>query len=87
MNIAQTIILILAFIGAFGFTAKSIYHMYHIITNITGKHASFLAPFILLMPSQFNKVGNQHRIKLFPAILGVLICWVVLILVKENTNA
>ena len=72
------IIAILAFIGAFIFTIKTIYHMWFVVTNVTGKYASFLGAFLLFMPSQFNEIGNKHRIALGPALLGVMFCWAAL---------
>ena len=73
-------IAIIAFIGAFALTIKAIYHMYHIITNITGKYSSFFGAFLLLMPGQFNETGNKHRIAFGPTILGVMACWLALYL-------
>ncbi len=86
MEIAKFIIWLLAFIGGFVLTGKAIYHFYHIITNITGKYANFLVPFIFLMPSQFNKVGNEHRVKFIPVIIGLAICWVIILLLEESLN-
>lgn len=68
-------VFLIAFIGAFVFTVKAVYHMYFVVTNITGKHGNFLGPFVLLMPSQFNAEGNKHRAALAPALFGVIVCW------------
>jgi len=76
-------VLLIAFIGAFVFTGKAIYHMYYVVTNITGKYGNFLGPFVLLMPSQFTAEGNKHRIALAPAIFGVIVCWVVILLARS----
>lgn len=32
-------LLLIAFFGAFVFTGKATYHMFHVVTNITGKYA------------------------------------------------
>ena len=78
MEIVRIAVAIPAFIGAFFFTGKAIYHMFYVVTNITGKNASLLSPFVLLMPSQFNTLGNQHRVALGPSLLGIAVCWVLL---------
>lgn len=69
---------VFAFLGAVYFTFKAIFHMYNVVTNITGTYTSFFGPFSLLLPSQLNAKGNQHREALGPAILGLAICWSVL---------
>lgn len=74
-------VVIPAFIGAVYFTGKAFFHMYHMVTNTTGKYASFLGPFVLLSPSQFNSKGNQHRIALGTTFLGLFVCWIVLFVV------
>ena len=74
----QILFIGVAFVGAMALTAKAIYHMYHVVTNVTGKYASFLGPFLLFMPNQFNETGNKHRVALVPVLLGVLACWLVL---------
>lgn len=70
-----------AFAGGMYFTGKVIFHMYHVVTNITGRYASFLGPLLLLSPSQLNTKGNQHRLALGPALLGLAVCWAVLLAV------
>jgi hypothetical protein len=67
-----------AFAGAMYFTGKAIFHTYHVVTNITGRYASFLGPFVLLAPSHFNSKGNQHRLALGPVLLGVAVSWAAL---------
>ena len=69
---------IVAFAGGMYFTCKAIFHMYHVVTNVTGRYASFLGPFILLSPSHFNSKGNQHRVALGPVLLGLAASWAVL---------
>jgi hypothetical protein len=76
--IALIAVSVLAFMGAIYFTCKAIFHMYNVVTNVTGKYTSFFGPFSLFMASQFNSKGNQHRAALGPAILGLAICWAVL---------
>ena len=75
------VVVIPAFIGGMYFTGKAIFHTYHVVTNITGKYASFLGPFVLLSPSQFNSKGNQHRVALGTNFLGLFVCWTVLLVV------
>jgi hypothetical protein len=75
-------LLLIAFVGAFVFTGKAIYHMYYVVTNITGKYGNFLGPFVLLMPSQFTPEGNKHRVALAPAIFGVIVCWAVILFAR-----
>ena len=87
MELVKAIILLLAFVSCFYFTAKAIYHMFHMLNNIIGKYANFLAPLVLFMPSQFNEEGNKHRIKFYPSIIGVAISWGIIFLVKGNLNA
>lgn len=72
------IVAVLAFVGAFYFTGKAIFHAYNAVTNITGKYANLLGPFALLSASQFNSKGNQHRAALGPALLGLAACWATL---------
>jgi len=55
MEIIKLAIGIISFIGLFVFTAKAIYHFFHMITNTKGKYSSFLGAFILLTPSQFTE--------------------------------
>jgi len=86
MEIFNAIILLLAIVSCLYLTGKAIYHMYHMLNNITGKYANFLAPFVIFMPSQFNEEGNQHRIKLYPSVIGVAISWGVIFLIKGNLN-
>ncbi len=80
MEIAQIAIVVVTFIACFILTGKAIYHMWFVVTNITGKYANFLGPLLLFMPSQFNDVGNKHRVSLGPTLIGVLVCWLVLFL-------
>ena len=87
MEIVQISILVVAFVSSLYFTGKTIYHMFHMINNITGKYANFLAPFVLFMPSQFNEEGNKHRIKFYPSIIGVAVSWGVIFIVKGILNA
>ena len=75
-------LLLIAFFGAFVFTGKAIYHMFHVVTNITGKYANFLGPFLLFMPSQFTPEGNKHRVALGSTIIGVIVCWAVILLAR-----
>lgn len=80
MDALKTVLTVSAFLGILAFTAKAIYHTYHILTNITGKYSGLFGVLLLLMPSQFNEKGNRHRIALGPAFLGLMACWVVLFL-------
>lgn len=73
--IVSLVVVVPAFIGGVYFTGKAIFHMYHVVTNTTGKYANFLGPFALLSASQFNSEGNRHRVALVPALLGLAICW------------
>jgi len=57
-------VMLVAFASAMYLTGKFIYHMLHIVRNVTGKYAYFLGALLLFMPSQFNEVGNLHRAKL-----------------------
>ncbi len=80
MEVLKAIFTILAFVGALFFTAKAIYHTYHVVTNVTGKYSGFFSALLLLMPSQFNEQGNKHRVALGPTILALMACWLVLFL-------
>ena len=66
---------IAGFVGVFYFTAKSLFHAYYVVTNVTGRHANFLGPFVLLSASHFNSKGNQHRFSLGPSLLGLAVSW------------
>ena len=79
MEIILSFILVLTFAVCVVLTIKMIYHMWYVITNITGKYSSFLVPFILFMPSQFNSLGNKHRLALLPTIFGISVCWLILV--------
>ena len=83
MELLKLIIVSAAGIGAFILTAKATYHMYHVVTNVTGKYSNFFGPLLLLMPSQFNEKGNRHRIALGPVLLWVMACWFVLLLFNK----
>ncbi len=78
MELVNAAFITLAFLGAFFFTAKSIYHMYYVVTNVKGKHAYLLGAFLLFMPSQFNEKGNRHRNALAQTLVIVIACWVIL---------
>ena len=80
MDKLQVVILVLAFVACMFFTGKVIYHAAYVINNVIGKHSSFFGPFILFMPSQFNKIGNKHRVSLFPSLLGVAASWLIFFL-------
>ena len=69
---------VVAFVGAFFFTGKAIFHLYHVLTNVTGKYSGFFGPLLLLMPSQFNDKGNKHRVALGPTLFALMVCWFVL---------
>jgi hypothetical protein len=84
MKIIQLILFNISVAGAFMFTAKMLYHMYYVITNITGKYSSFFGPFILLMPNQFNSKGNEHRNALVPVFIGLILCWLILVLTSSE---
>lgn len=75
MDTIRIVLAISGSIGALFFTVKAIYHGFYVVTNVTGKYASLLGPFVLLMPNQFNAEGNRHRDGLWPALLGVAVCW------------
>lgn len=83
MSTVVIALFLIASVGAFVFTGKAIYHMYYVVTNITGKYGSFFGPFVLLMPSQFTAEGNKHRVALAPAIFGVIVCLAVMLLAKS----
>ena len=87
MEIIKAIILLLAFISFLYFTGKTLYHGFNMINNVTGKYASFFAPLILFMPSQFNEEGNKHRVKFYSSIIGVAISWAIYFLTEGNINA
>lgn len=80
MEVLKQVLAISAFVGTLFFTAKAIYHTYHVVTNVTGKYSGFFGALLLLMPSQFNEKGNKHRVALGPAILALMACWLVLYL-------
>lgn len=80
MEMAKIAISVLAFVACFVLIGKAIYHMWFVVTNVTGKYANFLGPLLLFMPNQFNEVGNKHRASLGLTLLGVLVCWLVLFL-------
>lgn len=86
MEIAHIGTVLIAFIGCFIFTGKTIYHTWFIVTNIKGKYANYLGPLVFLMPSQLNDAGNKHRRSLGPALLGIIICWLVLFLSRALTE-
>lgn len=67
----------LAFAGILYFAVKMLFHSYHVVTNITGKHASLIGPFVLLSESQFNAKGNRHGLALGTTLLGLTACWAV----------
>ena len=75
--IVASIFLIL-FAFAFYGTGKFVYHMYKMIKNVTGKNASFLSAFLLVMPSQFSEEGNLHRVKLLRLLPWLVISYILL---------
>lgn len=80
MEVLKIVLAISAFVGALILTAKAIYHMYYVVTNVTGKYSGLFGVLLLLMPSQFNEKGNKHRVALGPVLLGLMACWLVLYL-------
>ena len=61
---AIAIVGLLAIVTGLYLTGKMVFHMHKVVTNVTGKYASFLGALLLFMRSQFNEVGNIHRTKL-----------------------
>jgi len=57
------------------FTGKAIYHMFHIVTNVSGKHSSFLGPLVFVLPGQLTAEGERHRKPLVMSIIGVCVGW------------
>ena len=79
MSEVISIIFLLIGFGCAAFcTGKAIYHMYHIVTNVSGRYANFLGPFALIVPGQLTKEGERHRKPLGVALLGVAFGWFVL---------
>jgi hypothetical protein len=76
--IAGIIVLIGLFVFALYATGKVIFHMYKLVTNVTGTYASLFGAFLLFMPSQFNEEGNANRIILLRWLPWVAISYVVL---------
>lgn len=75
MDAIRLVLTFVGLIGGFFFTGKAVYHVFYLVTNVTGKYASFFGPFVLFMPNQFNAEGNRHRVALWPALLGVAVFW------------
>ena len=75
MDTLRLVLAIAGLIGGFFFTGKAIYHAFYVVTNVTGKYANLFGPLVLFMPNQFNAEGNRHRSALWPALLGVAVCW------------
>ncbi len=60
------------------FTCKAIYHMFHIVTNVSGRHANFLGPLVLIVPGQLTPEGERHRKPLGISLVGLACGWLVL---------
>ncbi|MDH5632102.1 MAG: hypothetical protein OEZ10_03825 [Gammaproteobacteria bacterium] len=86
VEIFRYVAVVVASIGALVFTVKAIYHMYNAVANVTGKYSGFFGAFLLFMPSQFNKEGNNHRTALGPSLLIVMACWLILFLTGAIEN-
>lgn len=80
MELLKDITFVVVLIVCSILTVKCIYHIWFVVTNIKGKFARILGPFLLFMPNQFNDVGNKHRALLFRAVIGVIGCWFILLL-------
>jgi hypothetical protein len=80
--IAGIVVLIGIFIFAMYATGKVIFHMFKLVTNVTGTYASLFGAFLLFMPSQFNKEGNAHRVILLRWLPWVAISYAVLFRLK-----
>ena len=65
---ALSILVLFGMFGLFPFalfaTGKVIFHVYKVVTNVTGKYTSLFGAALLFMPSQFNEEGNFHRVQL-----------------------
>ena len=86
MDNFKYLLAIFAFVGAMGFTLKFLYHMYNVVTNITGKSAYLLGPLVLFMPNQFNDFGNKHRTALGVPLFGLITCWLILYFTGEPSK-
>ena len=43
---------------------KATHHMFKVVTNRTSRYSYNFGPFVFGMRSQFNAVGNEHRVQL-----------------------
>lgn len=80
MSEALSIALFLAGFGCAAIcTCKAIYHMFHIVTNVSGRYATFLGPLALILPGQLTPEGERHRKPFGVALLGLVFGWFVLL--------
>ena len=77
-EIASIVFLLAGFGCAAIFTCKALYHMFHIVTNASGRFANLLGPLVLLVPGQLTQEGERHRKPLGVALLGLAFGWLVL---------
>ena len=57
---------------------KMMWHLWHMIQNLTGKYSGFLGFFVLFMPNQFSAVGNKHREKFIYFLLLTIVSFICL---------
>lgn len=77
-GIAAIALMLVGFGCAAYFTGKVLYHGFHIVTNVRGRHSSFLGPLALIVRSQLTAEGARHRKPLGAAMIGVIIGWTLL---------
>jgi len=80
MNVELVLVIVqfVVFAVAFVLTGKAIFHVFKIVTNITGRWADFMGPLILFSPSQLNAEGNKHRLAFGRLFLPLVVSYIVL---------
>ena len=77
-EVISIVFLLAGFSCAFIFTCKALFHMFHIVTNVSGRFANFLGPLVLIVPGQLTPEGERHRKPFGLALVGVALGWFVL---------
>ena len=77
-EVIRIALLLVSFGCAAIFMCKALYHIFHIVTNVSGRYANFLGPLALIVPGQLTPEGERHRKPLGVALLGLAFSWFVL---------
>ena len=77
-KIIYQVIIFGSFLSSVLLTARALYVMFWVVTNVTGRFALLLGPFLLFMPGMFNEKGDFYRGKLVRILPWLLFSYLIL---------